>query len=122
MMDTLTIRMPESLTRQLREHNIAEKTVRQIAVEALQRWLDNHFEQEEEFGDLKYQIRELCGDTPPSDDDIFVDGMTGEEYLALSEEEDKALWDKWYAEELDKIWWNDAEDKVYEIRSSVVPA
>lgn len=120
-MDTLTIRLPESLTRQLREREVAEKTVRESTVEALQRWLDNHFEQEK-FGDLKRQIRELCGDTPPSDDEIFVDGMTRGEYLALSEEENKALWDKWYAEELDKIWWNDAEDKVYEIRSSVVPA
>ncbi|HFD39429.1 MAG TPA: hypothetical protein ENJ31_06225 [Anaerolineae bacterium] len=37
------------------------------------------------------------------DSDPFLGGLTVREYLALSDEESRSLWDRLYAEELDKL-------------------
>ena len=40
---------------------------------------------------------------PPSLDDEFIGGLTYREYFALSEEEEKALWDEVFADEAMEI-------------------
>ena len=40
---------------------------------------------------------------PPSLDDEFIGGLTYKEYFALSEEEEKALWDEVFADEAMEI-------------------
>jgi hypothetical protein len=44
----------------------------------------------------RMRVRETA---PPSLDDEFIGGLTYKEYFALSEEEEKALWDKVFADE-----------------------
>ncbi len=46
---------------------------------------------------------EAQGGPPPSLDDPFIDGLTVRQYVALSEPEQAAIWDRFYAEELDKL-------------------
>ncbi|MEK7278187.1 MAG: hypothetical protein AAB427_12625, partial [Chloroflexota bacterium] len=46
---------------------------------------------------------EAQGGPPPSLDDPFIDGITVRQYVALSEPEQAAIWDRLYAEELDKL-------------------
>ena len=41
---------------------------------------------------------EMRGDIAPSPHDQFIEGLTYEQYFALSEEEEEALWDRLFAE------------------------
>jgi len=137
MDDTITIQLPEPLSRRLRENDVPEQAVRTVVIDALQRWLDARMRRErvvpfsaEHEGEVpeghEYFRRILIkmhGGVSPSDDELFVEGLTRGEYLALSEEEEKALWDKWFAEELDKVFAEEpAEDKAYYANADAVPA
>lgn len=42
---------------------------------------------------------EMSGEVTPSLQDEFLEGLTYEEYFALSDEEEKALWDRIFAED-----------------------
>lgn len=58
-------------------------------------------EQREEADAIEYfrQLAlEMSGGVTPSLQDEFLEGLTYEEYFALSEEEEKALWDRIFAE------------------------
>jgi hypothetical protein len=48
----------------------------------------------------RMRVREAA---PPSLDDEFIGGLTYKEYFALSEEEEKALWDEVFADEAMEI-------------------
>ena len=48
----------------------------------------------------RMRVRETA---PPSLDDEFIGGLTYREYFALSEEEEKALWDEVFADEAMEI-------------------
>ena len=131
-MSTITIRLPEPLTRRLRENDVHEQTVRTVVVEALQRWLDARVKRArstqplpteragEATGKHEYFRRilmEMYSGVPPLDDEPFTKELTRREYFALSEEEDKALWDKWYAEEMDKT-----ENEMYHVCPNAILA
>jgi len=131
-MSTITIQLPEPLTRRLRENDVPEQTVQTVVVDALQRWLDARVKREcvaqplpaeregevtEEHEYFRRILMEMYGGVSPSDDEPFADGLTRGEYFALSDEERTALWNEWYAEELDK-----AEDDAYDVRPDAVPA
>ena len=52
---------------------------------------------EEFLEQLRQEILEAKGDAPPSDEDLFIGGLTVGEYLALSDEEQEKLWNELYA-------------------------
>ncbi len=135
-MSTITVQLPEPLARQLRESNVPEQKLHEIIVAALQQWLGawakrDHTDQPlpaertDAARDHEYfrrLLKEAYGDTPPSDDDPFVDGMTRGEYLALSDEDEKSLWNKWFVEELDKTLADNVTEKVTYGNVDAIPA
>lgn len=66
------------------------------------------------------RMEELGGESRPmQDDDPFLGGLTVREYLELSDEEDKAMWDRLYAEAEKEI----GEYEEFEVKpDAVVPA
>ncbi len=107
-MNALIIVVPPPLAEKLRERKVADEKINQTVADALWKPLEQPSipprkpnETTNEY--LRRIILEMRGGVPLSLDDPFVEGMTLGQYLALSEEEEKALWDKWEAEEWDKI-------------------
>jgi len=52
---------------------------------------------EEFLEQLRQEILKAKGGAPPSDEDLFIGGLTVGEYLALSDEEQERLWNELYA-------------------------
>jgi hypothetical protein len=53
---------------------------------------------EEFLAQLRQEILEARGRVPPSDENLFIGGLTVGEYLALSDKEQEELWDELYAQ------------------------
>jgi hypothetical protein len=100
--------VPARVVRDLRERKVSDETIRQTVLKALEDLAERPPRRAPKPGETANEyfrriILDRRGGVLPSPDEPFAKGMTRAEYLALSDEEEKALWDQWERAEWDKI-------------------
>ncbi|HZQ09789.1 MAG TPA: hypothetical protein VFD70_24645 [Anaerolineae bacterium] len=107
-MDDFRIVVPQDVVRRLRAQKISDAKIRRAVMTTLEE-LAKPTRPKPRSGETAVEyfrriILDMSGGKPPALDEAFLkNGMTRGEYLALGEEEEKALWDKWHEEEWSTI-------------------
>ena len=104
----LKIKLPPPLAQQLREKKVASEKINATVVDALWKLVQKPAIEPRLPGETTEEywrriILDMRGGLPPSLDEPFFEDMTLGQYLALSDEQQQALWDKVENEEWEKI-------------------
>lgn len=112
-MRDLTIVVSTELVQQLEARQIPRATIRKAVtdnvIKTLQELAEKPPARKPKSGETaneyfrRVMLEQTGGKPPPLDEPFLKNGMTRGEYLAMSEEQEKALWDKWHEAEWKKI-------------------
>ena len=107
-MGDFRIVVPPHVVRQLSQRKVKNKAIRDSVVKALAELAAEPAEHEAESNadaveEFRQIVLDLRGGAPPSLDEPFADGLTLGQWLALSDEEQDALWEKWEEKEWKKL-------------------
>ena len=101
-MDELKVKLPTRLVNQLCERNIDDRKIHQTVIAALWQLTFKRPSLPEKPGEkfsdyIVRSAKEMRENAP------YVGGMTWKEWMAMSDAEQEALWNKWHAEEGDDL-------------------
>lgn len=100
-MDDLTILVPAQVIAQREANKVTPTTIRNAVLKTIIGLAETPATRKPKRGETANAyflrvMRAAGGGVPPSLDETYVKGYTRRQWLALSDEERQALWDKWY--------------------------